>query len=736
MAITSIPLPLPNGSTHNSASSDDAYLVRSGKIAVHLLPEGGKYGPYGSRLLCEVGAGEAVPALHYRDADYQWWTLRFTALEDTELLLMEHASTKPLRNRFLERSGIADVANQGYEDSLVDWYLSSYVKGVIHIAHSGKDRHQTERDTRERVEAPLRDDARAETVRMAPLRDMLRFCLHGASKSAVTLAAVLSVVTAALSLVVPWFVRACFDDVLPAGSGDGLATIGIAAVLGALAYGLVSAMRAIAAHQVETDAQRSVTARVRRSVFELPARTVRARGSVQTVRDAEALGRLAHGVASATVGIGFGAIIGLVAMAQMAALSPELAGVALALCIPVFALSYAFTSARYRYESQASRASAAGSSAMYQFLDAIEKVRAAGFEPRAINAYTRSSANYHEQSVLAQRMAAIEWAASASCLGLGVIALCATAAAVGASAGLFAATVLLYGLLVGAVRGAATGAARLNKHRASFVRYRNLVDISQRESAPGEPVECLSGAIDIEDVSFAYDEEAGDVLKGVTLHIAPGERVGIAGASGCGKSTLLRLLIGLERPSVGAIRYDGRDMTQLDGAALRRRMGVVLQDGRLIPGSLYENVELTAPGIGEDAVNRAIDAAALRADVNRMPMGLATYVGESGKLLSGGQRQRALLARALVRDPDVLLLDEVTSALDADKQMQVMRSLEQRECTQVFVAHRMDALASCDRIIVLEGGRIVQEGTYAQMIGEDGPFARLAARDTRSQPTR
>lgn len=237
----------------------------------------------------------------------------------------------------------------------------------------------------------------------------------------------------------------------------------------------------------------------------------------------------------------------------------------------------------------------------------------------------------------------------------------------------------------------------------------------------------LQGDLRLEKVEFRYRADLPPVLDGLSLHIAPGEFVAVVGASGCGKSTLLRLLLGFEAPQQGRIFFDGQDLSGLDLEAVRRQLGVVLQNGRVSAGTIHEAVAGAHHATAAEVWD-ALEAVALRADVEAFPMGLHTQVGDGGSLLSGGQRQRLLIARALLARPRILLFDEATSALDNRAQATVSANLARLNVTRVVIAHRLSTIQEADRILVLVDGKVAQAGTYAELVDVDGPFRALVAR--------
>jgi NHLM bacteriocin system ABC transporter ATP-binding protein len=226
----------------------------------------------------------------------------------------------------------------------------------------------------------------------------------------------------------------------------------------------------------------------------------------------------------------------------------------------------------------------------------------------------------------------------------------------------------------------------------------------------------LSGALEARRLSFRYADDGPLVLDDVSFAVRPGEFVAIVGPSGCGKSTLLRLLIGFDRPVSGSVLYDGQDLAALDQSAVRRQCGVVLQDAQPFTGSILDVICGTEPYTPEEAM-AAAELAGLAEDIKRMPMGLHTIVSGSGAV-SGGQRQRLMIAQALIRRPRILFFDEATSALDNDTQRVVIDSTRKLNATRIVIAHRLSTVLDADRVIVMEDGKVVQQGAPAELLAD------------------
>ncbi|MFE9450980.1 NHLP bacteriocin export ABC transporter permease/ATPase subunit [Streptomyces sp. NPDC006739] len=302
-------------------------------------------------------------------------------------------------------------------------------------------------------------------------------------------------------------------------------------------------------------------------------------------------------------------------------------------------------------------------------------------------------------------------------------------------------TLLMFMLLAGPARGAMSAAAFLTFNTSVtmvltsvtqltgafvsavaalplFEEIKPVLEAAPEVRAASTRPAALSGAIEARRLSFRYADDGPLVLDDVSFAVRPGEFVAIVGPSGCGKSTLLRLLIGFDRPVSGSVLYDGQDLAALDQSAVRRQCGVVLQHAQPFTGSILDVICGTEAFTPEEAM-AAAELAGLAEDIKRMPMGLHTIVSGSGAV-SGGQRQRLMIAQALIRRPRILFFDEATSALDNDTQRTVIDSTRKLNATRVVIAHRLSTVLDADRVIVMEDGKVAQQGPPAELLADAG----------------
>lgn len=365
-----------------------------------------------------------------------------------------------------------------------------------------------------------------------------------------------------------------------------------------------------------------------------------------------------------------------------------------------------------------------------EVLAGIATVKAAGAEQRALNRWTNLFLDEMNISVRRSYLLAVvgigfeilQWLSPLLLLWIGAIQVISGALSVGT---MLALNTLAISFLI-PLASLATSGQKIQVARAHFERIADVLAGEPEQDTPQvyTPPK-LTGSIELRNVSFQYDPHTPPVLKDISLRIRPGQKVALVGKTGSGKSTLGKLLIGLITPTQGDILFDGLPLQKLNYQEVRRQFGVVLQESFIFSGSVRENISFNNPDMDMTQIVKAAQAAAIHEDIVKMPMGYETLLSEGGSAFSGGQRQRLALARALANQPALILLDEATSALDVTTERAVEQNLRSLFCTQIVIAHRLSTVRNADLILVLDQGRIVEQGTHNQLLRRCGFYAQL-----------
>jgi ATP-binding cassette subfamily C protein len=363
-------------------------------------------------------------------------------------------------------------------------------------------------------------------------------------------------------------------------------------------------------------------------------------------------------------------------------------------------------------------------------IDGVGKLRVAHAERRAFAQWAVPFADMKEAFIRGQLGFAAVTSFTAAGTAIGTLALFLGAATL-SHGSLSGATFIAFNTAFGQVLAATfglSGVATFLVQAKPLYESAQPVLVAEREVAevkadPGR----LNGAVEVSHVTFRYTSDAPAVLDDVSFSLEPGQFLAIAGPSGAGKSSLIRILLGFESPELGSVRYEGRELDHLDVRAVRRQIGVVTQSVRLLPGDIFRNIVGTRPLTMDDAWEAA-EVAGIADDIRAMPMQMHTFVAEGAATFSGGQRQRLLIARAVAAKPRLLFFDEATSALDNRTQSQVAEAIGRLRATRVVIAHRLSTVRHADRILVLRDGRVIQDGTFDELIAQPGDFAELAKR--------
>ncbi|HYC37947.1 MAG TPA: ATP-binding cassette domain-containing protein [Usitatibacter sp.] len=562
-------------------------------------------------------------------------------------------------------------------------------------------------------------------------RDILAFALR-AGGGELALIALAGLAAALLGLFPPVVTGWLIDRAIPVGSTATVIALIAALALAGVTSILLEVLRTLAVMRLDSKVGVDMQAALIDRLVCAPTAFFRRYASGDLALRAASLGAVQRSVTGSALASFLTSVFVLANLALMLAYSVPLTLAAMAIVLLVIAASTTFGLLRLKVGPRIEALDGRLGAMTFEIFAGIAKLRAAAAEARVFRAWyerydafreaNRASAKLsnHETVVLSVLQPA------ATILVLALAWKLASSPTYALSTGEFVAFhAALFGLLA-AVHGLVATVLDVVNLRPMWERARPILETLPEDAGRRGERHEPSGDITLESVSFAYPG-GPDVLHGVDLRIRPGEFLAIVGSSGSGKSTLLRLLLGFESPREGSVRYDGRNLATLELRHLRSRIGTVLQAGKLWSGDLLTNI-LGASNLGAEAAMDAARRAGLAADIEAMPMGLYTMAGEGLSTLSGGQRQRVLLARALVGEPRILLLDEATSALDNVSQAAVLSELAKMTATRIVIAHRLSTVRNADRIVVLERGRIVQQGTFRDLAAERGAFAAMLAR--------
>ena len=521
------------------------------------------------------------------------------------------------------------------------------------------------------------------------------------------------------------------DRVIPSGDGAALGQLAALLALLALTAALAHVLRGTSVMRIEARLAARATAALWDRLLRLPTGFHRAYSSgevsmravaFQTVRD-----RLSGAAGTALLSALF-----LVPSISLVLLYDAVLGwVTLGIGAAALAGTVALGAAQVAPQRRRLRAERRLAGHLAQIIDGVRTLQAAGAEGSARASWAR---RYREQKLAEIRVgvlnehlkafgAAVPLAAAAA---LFAVAAARPAGTLGVAefVVVYVGSMIFYAAIV--ALGAAFEAVASVAPACEQVRP-VLAATPDDGRGPASPI-VLGGGLRLESVSFRYENAGPPALDRVSLHAAPGEFIAIVGESGAGKSTLVRLALGLETPAGGAVYYDDRDLAHLDGASVRRQVGVVLQDGGVHSGTVLDNIIGLDRTLTADDAWRAARQAAVERDIAAMPMQMHTSMGERAAVVSGGQSQRIRIAGALVRNPRILFLDEATNWLDRRNQAALMESIRASTATRIVVAHRMSTIREAHRIYVLEAGKVVQVGRFDELANRDGPFRDLVRR--------
>ena len=491
---------------------------------------------------------------------------------------------------------------------------------------------------------------------------------------------------------------------------------------------LIRAVKTLVMSRINTKMELSVQAATMMRVMSLPADFFKKYSAGELSSRAQYIQSLCSMLASTVLNTGLTSIFSLMYISQIFAYAPALVVPALIIIVVTILFSLITTFAQMKYSKKQMELSAEESGMSYALITGVQKIKLSGAEKRA---YARWSNLYAKQVQVTYNppMFLRANAAFSSIISLtGVLVMYFMAVQSGVSVADYYAFNTAYGMVSGAFTSLAGIATTVAQFKPILEMAKPIMETVPEVSEGKMVIDRLSGGIELNNVSFRYNENMPLVVDNLSLKIRPGQYVAIVGSTGCGKSTLMRIMLGFEKPGKGAVYYDGKDLSGIDLKSLRRKIGVVMQNGKLFQGDVFSNITISAPQLSMDEAWAAAEMAGIADDIRRMPMGMHTIISEGSGGISGGQRQRLMIARAIAPKPKILMFDEATSALDNLTQKIVSDSLDKLKCTRIVIAHRLSTIRQCDRIIYLEKGKIVEDGTYDELIAKNGKFAELVER--------
>ena len=559
-------------------------------------------------------------------------------------------------------------------------------------------------------------------------RELIAFIWSSASTHSLVHMVLVALFVVLLGMFVPMANKFVFETVIPAGIATDLAPIAGLLVGAAVAIMLTTYIRNLYIVRVENIVEMNLHNAVMARLFLLPPKFFHSHSSGELTSKLNNLSQLCQQINEAIVGALLSGALSVVYFIQVGIYGGPLLLPAMALFVlQVLILVLYFRKATYVQQLYIRKNEALNGMECNLFAG-IQKVKLTGSETRAftrwLNHYTHTA-----RVIYNPRLTTRLYPSLLALMNVGsLLVIYVFALRTSITTSDFIAFTSAFGMLTAALSAITQQIPEMTKIEPQLESIMPIAEAVPEVSGSHTPIKTLSGSIEVNHLSFRYQDDMPLVIDDLSLSIKAGEYVGIVGTSGCGKSTLLRLLLGFEKPQRGNIYYDHYDLEKIDKKQLRQRIGTCLQNGSLFTGDIFHNITITAPWSTHDDAWEALRMACMYNEVKALPMGLHTVISEGGGGFSGGQKQRLLIARALIGHPNILFFDEATSALDNISQRQVSENLDRLHCTRLVIAHRLSTIRHCDRIIVLNKGKIAEEGTFEQLMARKGLFYEMSLR--------
>ena len=557
---------------------------------------------------------------------------------------------------------------------------------------------------------------------------LLRYIVENLRPMDIALVVIAAIAVTLIGLLTPKLNEMLFSDVIASGSIKALVAIAVFIVCVSLSSLMLGTVKDLLMTRLTTRLSLSVEAATMMRILSLPANFFKNYSSGELANRSQYINELVKQLLNMILTTGLTSVFSLVYITQIFAYAPSLVAPALIVIIGTVVIAAVSAVFQIKVSKRQMELASKESGMSYALISGIQKIKLSGAEKRSFarwgDMYSKGAKLLYDPPMLLKVNTVLTTAISL----IGTIVIYFAAVQNGVSVAEYYAFNTAYGMVSGAfisLAGIALSAAQI---KPILEMAKPILEAQPEVAEEKQVVERLMGGIELNNITFSYNENMPNVLDGVSLKISPGQYVAIVGKTGCGKSTLMRIMLGFEKSQRGAVYYDGKDLERIDLKSLRRNIGTVMQAGKLFTGDIYSNIVITNPRLTLDEAWEAAEMAGFADDIRSMPMGMFTLISEGQGGISGGQRQRLMIARAIAPKPRILMFDEATSALDNITQKTVSDSLEKLKCTRIVIAHRLSTIKQCDRIIVLDKGHIVEDGTYDELIEKNGFFAELVER--------
>lgn len=558
--------------------------------------------------------------------------------------------------------------------------------------------------------------------------DLMRYIVEQVAPADLVMLLLTMLVSTLVGLLVPRLNALLFSDVIESGSIRMLLGISVFLVCASISSLIFGVVQALASGRINTKLSINIEAAAMMRMLSLPASFFKTYSAGELSNRLGYVSSLANQLVDMVLSTGLTSVFSLAYLVQIIHYTPALLVPSLVVTSLTIAITIVSVLMQTGISERQMLLNAKESGISYSLISGIQKIRLAGAEKRAFGRWGRAYARQAELAYNPPLFLKVSSVLSTGISLVGTMVIYYAAIKSHVSVAEYYAFNAAYGMVSGAFMSLAGIALSVAQIRPTLEMVRPLLETVPEITQDKVVLTRLSGAVELNNITFRYSKDMPLVLDDVSLRVKPGDYVAIVGKTGCGKSTLMRIMLGFETPQKGAVFYDGRDLSHIDLKSLRRHIGTVMQNGKLFTGTIFSNITIVAPWLTLDDAWEAAEIAGLADDIRHMPMGMHTVISEGQGGVSGGQRQRILIARAVAPKPKLLIFDEATSALDNLTQRQVSEALDRMSCTRIVIAHRLSTIRQCDRIIVLDKGKIVEDGTYDELIGAGGFFADLVAR--------